>query len=374
MAATAYPPPGSTDAEVFYNRLDPFFWSWVAGLGAVAALAISLRSGGGRCSRLGMAFLAATQALILTGLALRAYITGWTPVTNMFETIVFVALCVGLLGMGFALLLRWRDAARPGSAAPPEQSYAPTTVALAAASLASLALVLAYYVPAFPKDIRPLAPVLRSNLWLAVHVLSIVAGYGAAMLAFGLGYVASLCYLFGRYRDGREPEACVFLAALTYRMLQIAVLLLLAGTALGALWADVSWGRFWGWDPKEVWALISLLVYLAFLHGRSIGWSGNFGTVFAPCSASPSSCGPGTAIFVRGQALLRRGRGRAVGSADDPGAGRPGFELGVVDCGRRAVSFHHPARRRRRSGNPVPDISSSTRPFQARGRLTLSGT
>ena len=296
MAATAYPPPGSTDAEVLYDRLDPFFWAWVAGLGAVAALALSLRVGRRPLFRLGMAFFAATQALILTGLALRAYITGWTPVTNMFETIVFVALCVGVLGMGFTLLLWWRErsAARLG-AAPPEQSYAPTTVALAAASLASLALVLAYYVPAFPKDIRPVAPVLRNNLLLAPHVLSIVAGYGAAMLAFGLGYVASLYYLFGRYRDGREPEACVILAALTYRMLQIAALLLLAGTALGALWADLSWGRFWGWDPKEVWALISLLVYLAFLHGRSIGWSGNFGTDAPPCSASPSSCGPGMA-------------------------------------------------------------------------------
>ena len=52
--------------------------------------------------------------------------------------------------------------------------------------------------------------------------------------------------------------------------------LLLVGTVLGALWADVSWGRFWGWDPKEVWALVSLLVYLLFLHGRSIGWCGNF--------------------------------------------------------------------------------------------------
>ena len=82
-------------------------------------------------------------------------------------------------------------------------------------------------------------------------------------------------------------------------MLQIAVLLLLAGTILGALWADLSWGRFWGWDPKEVWALISLLVYLAFLHGRSIGWSGSFGIAMArPCSASPSSCGPGTGNFL----------------------------------------------------------------------------
>ena len=55
------------------------------------------------------------------------------------------------------------------------------------------------------------------------------------------------------------------------------MLLLAAGTILGALWADVAWGRFWGWDAKEVWALISLLVYLAFLHGRYAGWIGNFG-------------------------------------------------------------------------------------------------
>ena len=63
------------------------------------------------------------------------------------------------------------------------------------------------------------------------------------------------------------------------RVTAVAVLLLAAGTILGGLWADVSWGRFWGWDPKEVWALISLLVYLAVLHGRFAGWFNNFGLV-----------------------------------------------------------------------------------------------
>jgi cytochrome c biogenesis factor len=57
---------------------------------------------------------------------------------------------------------------------------------------------------------------------------------------------------------------------------QIAVLLLTIGTILGAMWADVSWGRFWGWDPKEVWALITLLIYMVLLHGRHVGLSGNF--------------------------------------------------------------------------------------------------
>ena len=88
-------------------------------------------------------------------------------------------------------------------------------------------------------------------------------------------------YLLGRYRDGdpskggaarrQGPEACEALSGFIYRSIQVAVVLLAAGTILGGLWADVSWGRFWGWDPKEVWALISLLIYVGVLHFRITG-------------------------------------------------------------------------------------------------------
>jgi ABC-type transport system involved in cytochrome c biogenesis permease subunit len=63
--------------------------------------------------------------------------------------------------------------------------------------------------------------------------------------------------------------------------MQVGVLLIAAGTILGGVWADYSWGRFWGWDPKEVWALITLLVYLVPLHGRFAGWVNTFGLVFS---------------------------------------------------------------------------------------------
>jgi ABC-type transport system involved in cytochrome c biogenesis permease subunit len=66
-----------------------------------------------------------------------------------------------------------------------------------------------------------------------------------------------------------------------YRAMQVGVLLVAAGTILGGVWADYSWGRFWGWDPKEVWALITLLVYLIPLHGRFAGWVSTFGLVVA---------------------------------------------------------------------------------------------
>ena len=123
---------------------------------------------------------------------------------------------------------------------------------------------------------------LRDNFWLTIHVLTIVSSYAAGALAWGLGILSLGHYLLGRYPTGsggrvRAPEACADLAAWIYKAMQVAVILLAAGTILGGLWADVSWGRFWGWDPKEVWALVSLLAYMVVLHGRYAGWIGNFG-------------------------------------------------------------------------------------------------
>ena len=71
------------------------------------------------------------------------------------------------------------------------------------------------------------------------------------------------------------------LSNFVYRTMQVGVLLIAAGTILGGVWADYSWGRFWGWDPKEVWALITLLVYLVPLHGRFAGWVNTFGLTAA---------------------------------------------------------------------------------------------
>lgn len=170
--------------------------------------------------------------------------------------------------------------------------------AMVGALVGCLTSMVAYLAPAemMPSDIGTLAPALHSNFWLAIHVLPITASYGAGALAWGLGNIALGYYLFGRYDDPKQPhvtdrtaadgrlpgprprgpEACATLASFIYRSILVAVLLLIAGTILGALWADVAWGRFWGWDNKEVWSLISILAYMIILHGRYAGWAGHF--------------------------------------------------------------------------------------------------
>jgi cytochrome c biogenesis factor len=80
-------------------------------------------------------------------------------------------------------------------------------------------------------------------------------------------------YLFRPEHREQQQSLNLFI----YRAIQIGVVLLAAGTILGGVWANQSWGRFWGWDPKEVWALIALLGYLALLHGRFTGWVKGFG-------------------------------------------------------------------------------------------------
>jgi ABC-type transport system involved in cytochrome c biogenesis permease subunit len=120
-------------------------------------------------------------------------------------------------------------------------------------------------------SINPLTAVLRNNYWLVIHVLTIVSAYGTFLLAAALGHMALIMKMSGWARRRDLEEAYLYI----YRSMQIGVLLLATGTILGGIWANYSWGRFWGWDPKEVWALVTLLCYLIVLHGRLANyWSG----------------------------------------------------------------------------------------------------
>jgi ABC-type transport system involved in cytochrome c biogenesis permease subunit len=130
-------------------------------------------------------------------------------------------------------------------------------------------------------DLDPIVAVLRSNYWLSTHVTTITISYAAFTIAMILGNVA----LVRVWTHADNKAFFKEYAHYAYRMIQLGVFLLTMGIILGGIWADYSWGRFWGWDPKETWALIADLGFLAILHARLIGWVNDF-TLLAWCPAA----------------------------------------------------------------------------------------
>ncbi|MEN6407276.1 MAG: cytochrome c biogenesis protein CcsA [Thermoguttaceae bacterium] len=322
LADTAYPKPGATGRELFYNRLDPFHWAWTVSLASLIVLLLAVGPWRRTLFWAGVGLTIIAQGFTALGLALRGLILGLVPLTGMFETVVFVALYAGLLGVWYALEPLWRKSPGGRGVAKMERVFERRVFAVAGAAVSFIALALACYAPAtvMHRNLGAVTPILRDNFWLAVHVVTIMMSYASGAIAMILGNVALGYYLFGRYVQRRPPEPCRRLAEFIYAAIRITVLLLAAGTVLGAFWADKAWGRFWAWDPKEVWALISLLTYLLILHARHIGWSGDFGMALAAVlGAAAILCTWYGVNFLMGSGLHSYGAGAGgqwqVGSA-----------------------------------------------------------
>jgi cytochrome c-type biogenesis protein CcsB len=256
LGGADYPSASLMQLEVSYNRWVPFRFAWCFTLSAAVAMLLHLAAGW-------RAWLFATWSAYLLGLAalavglsMRIAISGRPPVTNMYESVIYVGLGVALLGLVFELVYR--------------RKY----LLAAAAAMSTLALVLADNCSLIlDARIRPLEPVLRSNFWLVTHVMTVALSYAAFALASAIANIT-----LGHFLAGSTNRSAIdALGQFTYKAIQVGVLLLAAGIILGGVWADYSWGRFWGWDPKEVWALVALLGYLALLHARFAGWIGQRG-------------------------------------------------------------------------------------------------
>lgn len=252
-----YPSERDISIEVHYKALHPFLITWILYLVAAIMIGIAWHTGGSLLYKGGwvvaiLAFLVHTY-----GFGLRVYLTGRPPVSNMYESVIWVSW--GTLVFAFIL----------------EALSRRRFVLMAGAVVGTLCLIIADMAPAIlDRSLQPLQPVLRSNYWLTVHVLTITLSYSAFFLAWGLANMGLYYLLRGEKPTAERPRLMV---QAIYRCIQVGVVLLAAGIILGGIWADYSWGRFWGWDPKETWALIALLGYLAILHGRLIGWVQNFG-------------------------------------------------------------------------------------------------
>jgi cytochrome c-type biogenesis protein CcsB len=261
LSPSVYPQERQLRLEYFYNHFEAFYRAiWFYGLAFLILLVAQARGGGRLLRNVGVAIASLAIAFHASGIVLRCLIAGRPPVTNMYESIIWVSFAVSFFGMIFFARYRTSD------------------YLLAALPVTLIALLLVHQMPiAMPSNIDPLVPVLRDNFWLTVHVLTITLSYAAFALAMGFGHI-----LLWRYaRDPAVARTDAPMHFWLYRVLQLGVLLLAAGTILGGVWANYSWGRFWGWDPKETWALIALLCYLTTLHGRLAGWWTEFGLVVA---------------------------------------------------------------------------------------------
>ncbi len=245
------PPAWKIHLETIYQKFHPFRWAWIC---YAAAGLVLLLSRLGRAGYIAAWILAGAGFLLqVAGFTTRIIIAGRAPVTNMYESIVWVAFGTILFALIFEAIYRSRY------------------FLLGAIPVAVLSLILAdTQAAALSPAINPLVPVLRDNFWLTIHVLTITLSYAAFALALGISHIA-----LGQTIKGSKVSPALY--NYLYRVLQAGVLLIAAGTILGGVWANYSWGRFWDWDPKETWALITLLSYLVVLHGRIAGRWGGFG-------------------------------------------------------------------------------------------------
>lgn len=240
-----------TDYEAFFNKASPFFWCPIFYV-VVFFLAC--------CSWLGwrkplwaaaMGVLVVTLAIHTFGLASRIYITGRGPVTNLYAAAVFIPWAGVILGLGLEAVFR-------------------NGLGAAKASLLGItSLLLAHYLGSDGDTMKPVVAVLATNFWLWTHVPCVTLGYAATFLA---GMLAIAYVVLGLFTPLLRDETLrKNLARMTYGIVCFAILFSFVGTILGGIWADYSWGRFWGWDPKENGAILIVLWNAIILHAR---WGG----------------------------------------------------------------------------------------------------
>ncbi|MEE8432809.1 MAG: c-type cytochrome biogenesis protein CcsB [Candidatus Desulfatibia sp.] len=183
---------------------------------------------------------------------------GHAPLSNLYESLVFFAWTIIVVYLVI------------------ERKYENRIIGAFTTPLAFLALAYASLSPNISDSIQPLLPALKSN-WLIAHVIACFIGYAAFALAFGISWM----YLFKQ----RDTEGISNLLAhfptpkilddLNHQLIMFGFLFLTVGIITGAVWANSAWGRYWGWDPKETWSLITWFIYATLLHARRMrGWQG----------------------------------------------------------------------------------------------------
>lgn len=191
----------------------------------------------------------------------RVYILQRPPVSNMFETVIYVPWITVLFGLAFGILKR-------------------NAFPFLASSLATTLLLVLLELTHLNHSLDPVQAVLDSQFWLIIHVLMVVGSYGIFLLGSILGHF----YLASSLIYKRKTPSMPLLAQAILQSLYAGTAFLTIGTLLGGVWAAESWGRFWDWDPKESWAFISICIYLIGIHAYRFQRIGEFGLAFGAVS------------------------------------------------------------------------------------------
>ncbi|GAI95840.1 unnamed protein product, partial [marine sediment metagenome] len=198
---------------------------------------------------------AQTAAIIIRWVLSYQLGIGHAPLSNFYESIVFFSWSII-----FVYLIMGKR-------------YKSSLIGVLANFFAFILLAYASLSGDINSQIQPLIPALQSN-WLISHVISCFLAYACFAISFGTSTLYLIKRRFKRNPVDILPES-KFLDEVTYKMISIGFVLLTLGIITGAAWADHAWGRYWGWDPKETWSLITWLIYASFLHARlARGWKG----------------------------------------------------------------------------------------------------
>ncbi|MDE3032151.1 MAG: cytochrome c biogenesis protein CcsA [Acidobacteriota bacterium] len=243
------------DHEALFNRTQPFYLGMVIYVAALLALFISWMWKSEVLQPTAFALLVVGALVHTFGLAFRIILQGRPPVTNLYSSAVFVGWGAVILGIVLERLYK--------------KGFG--TAVAAAAGFASL--IVAQHLATDGDTMEMMRAVLDSNFWLATHVVTITIGYSGTFLAGAL----AIGYTFWRWirglsGAGEDRETAKALVDMTYGVICFALFFSFVGTVLGGIWADQSWGRFWGWDPKENGALLIVLWNAIILHARWAGY------------------------------------------------------------------------------------------------------
>jgi ABC-type transport system involved in cytochrome c biogenesis permease subunit len=242
------------ESEILYNAINPFKYAMIFYLLGFLLIALSYYQKPQWLFKSAVLTTSLGFLLNMLGLILRIIIMQRAPVSNLYETFIFIAWSIALLGLAIFL-------------------FEKTKVGIILSSLTGFALLLISFKFAAEGDtMQSLIAVLNSNFWLSTHVIAITLGYAGVFAAGVLGHVFIIQKLTKQEESALKKTKSYLLGILGFGLTMS-----MLGTLLGGIWADQSWGRFWGWDPKENGALLIVLWSALIFHARLSGFIKDIG-------------------------------------------------------------------------------------------------